>query len=128
MEIQLAQDDRAGRLEAPHDVRIFGRHALPEHVARRRRADAGRVDVVLQRDRNPVQRAAEFPVPLLRFHLPRGGERPIGGHRDERVQRRVEPADALPAEIREVDGRERALANQLRRRPENFCGSSGRSS
>jgi hypothetical protein len=105
MEIQFSQHDSARALQPTHDFRIVGGHAVCEQLARRRRVNTGRVDVVLQSDWNPVQRSAPFPVALFRFHLPRGRQGLIGGDRDERIQGRVEPADTLQAEIGEIDGR-----------------------
>ena len=77
------------------------------------RADAGRVDVVLERDRDAVQRPAPLPALLFRFHLPRRGERLLRDDRDEGVERRVVLLDPRQARLRQLDRRGALAADQI---------------
>ena len=100
-QVGLAEDDRAGRLQPRHDERVIGR-APRERPGAGRRRHAGGVDVVLDDDRHPEQRA---PVALAS----RAVGRPCVGEgrradRDHRFERRVELADAPEIEVRQLDG------------------------
>ena len=75
MQIELAEQDRARLLEPPRDLGVGVRHALLEEPAGAGRAHAGGVDVVLERDRDAVQRAAPLAAPGFRLHRPGVGER-----------------------------------------------------
>ena len=56
VEVRLADDDRAGRLEARHHGRGIGRHEPAQHARRGGGRDAGRAQVVLERERHAEQR------------------------------------------------------------------------
>ena len=62
MQIVLAQNHRAGLPQPPHHFRIFGRHTILIKRAGSGRARARRIDQILQRNRNPVQRPAPLPA------------------------------------------------------------------
>ena len=74
MHVQLAEHDRASRFEPADDFRILGRHAIGEDRAAGGGAHAGRVEEVLERDRDAVQAAPSPPARhrrLLRLSHPR---------------------------------------------------------
>ena len=73
--VELAEQDGAGLVQTPRDLGVRGGHAVGEGGRGRGRADAGGVDVVLERDRDAVQRAAPSAPPDLRFHVAGAGER-----------------------------------------------------
>src|SRR6516225_7284025 len=54
MKIGLAQYNRAGVLQSPHHLSIFGRNPIFKQFTRRGGANARGVDIVLQRDRDTV--------------------------------------------------------------------------
>ena len=115
VQIRFADDDRAGGCEAARHLRVFGGHAIVEHGARGRRAHTGRVDVVLEGDRNAVQRtahAAGAPVGVERSGL---RQRRFTRDRDERVDLWVVNVDAREARVHEIDGRHGARLQPRRR-------------
>ena len=113
VQIELAEQDRARVLQSARDFGIFGRNAVLEQLARAGGANAGGVDVVLERDRNAVQRPAPLPTLLLGLHLPRRGERLFGDDGDEGVQLRVVLVDSLQARLRQLDRRDALAANEI---------------
>ena len=75
------------------------------------RRHAGGVDVVLDDDRNPEQRTV-VAVASRRVGRSRVGEG-RRADRDHRVERRVELADALEIEVRQLDGVDPVRVHQL---------------
>ena len=65
MQVGLADEHGAGGGQAACDLGVFRRHAIVEDGAGRGGAHGGGVDVVLERDRNAVQRPAELAGALL---------------------------------------------------------------
>ena len=61
----LGDDDRAGILQVRRERRLVRRHQLVERERAAGRPHVGRVDVVLQRDRNAVQRTADLALRAL---------------------------------------------------------------
>jgi hypothetical protein len=106
VEVELAEQDRAGGVESASDLGVLSRDAVGEQRARAGRADAGGVDQVLEADRHAVQRAAIVAARELVLGGARLGEREVGGDGDERVERGVEACDALEALRGDVHGRE----------------------
>ena len=90
MEIQLAEKNRAGFFQTYDNFRVFGRYAVFEHAARGSRPNAGRIDVVLQRDGDAVKRPAPLAALLFGFHFARGRERLLSRDRDEGIDCGVE--------------------------------------
>jgi hypothetical protein len=87
MEVQLAKQHGAGIFQPAHYLGIFRGNPFLEQLACPGRPNAGRIDVVLQGDGNPVEGASPFPSPLFGLHLPRGRECLISGDRNESVHR-----------------------------------------
>ena len=100
-EVGLADDDRARGLELGGDERVVGR-AARERIRAGGRRHAGRVDVVLDDDRDPEER----PVVAVASGLVSGAclreRRRADG--DHRVELRVQLADAPEIEVRQLDG------------------------
>ena len=95
-------------------VRVARRHVVLQEPGMRRRADAGRVVDVLVGDRDAVERSAQRAR-----HLPRFGglgvrQRALLGHHQERIQLRIEAADALEMRFGELDRRQLLGRNELR--------------
>ena len=86
MHVELAQNDRAGFCEPCDDFGIFIRDALRKHGARRSRQHARRIDVVFERNRNPVQRAPPPPLRQLRLQFPCARDGTLFGQRDKGVE------------------------------------------
>ena len=107
MEVGLADDHCAGGGESARHFGILSRHPVVEHRAGGSRPDAGRVDVVLERNRNAVQRAAQPAGPLFGVERARLREGGLARHRDEGVDFRVVNLDALQAGVHEVGRRDR---------------------
>ena len=110
--VELADDDGAGLLQPRHDLGVLVRHAIREHGARGGRQHPRRVDVVLERDRNPVQRSAPPPAGELRLELPRPGRGALAGHGDVGIEARIDAADPLEVGLHQLRRRQRAGANE----------------
>src|SRR5207244_13147647 len=83
VEIRLAADASAGGGQAPRNLGVLGRDAIVEYRARSRGAHTGGIDVVFQRNRDPVQRTAHVAGAPLGVERLRLRERPIAGDRAE---------------------------------------------
>ena len=86
--VELAEEHRARVAQLAHALGVLARDAVRVHRARRRRQNPGRVDVVLQRERNAVQRPAPLAARELGFERARLRERLLGEHRDVGVHLR----------------------------------------
>lgn|GEM_PF-3122367 len=106
--LQLAQDDRAGALQARHDRRILRRHmaAVDRHAGGRR--DALGIAQILDRDRHAVQRAARGARGGLGVETRRVGQRTVSGQCREAPEPAIDPGDAIEHRSRQFDGRELA--------------------
>ena len=103
----LADDDRTGSPEATHRLGIAaGRRGIEQRGAGGRR-DSLDLDVVLDRDRDPVQRTLQLggvePVGLA--------QRRLGLETDEGVEPRVEQLDPAELPLEELACRELAAAD-----------------
>ena len=105
--------------EPRHDRGVVGRDEGFEDARRRRRPQAARADVVLERHRHAGQRGVAKPVAVA-IDLGRAGERLLGRHGVERVQRRVGGFDAgqrVAADLnRRASARPDRVANVRQRR------------
>jgi hypothetical protein len=115
MKVQFTQKNRPGAFQTHDHFCILGRDAVFEYATRGGRPDTGRIDIVLQRDGNAVQRPAPLAALLFGFHLARRRERLLTRDRDERVDRGVEPIDSLEACLGEIDGRYTSASKKIRR-------------
>ena len=92
--------------------RVLVRNAVGVHGAPGRGQHARRIDVVLQRDRNAVQRATPLPPGEFLPERPRARRGPFAGHGDEGVEALVEAPDALDVRLHQLERRKRAGTNQ----------------
>ena len=104
MHVVLADDHRASQLQLFDNLGVLARNTLAVLVTAGSGANAGGVDVVLERDGDAVQRAAIVARCDLFFGLLCLCDREFGGHRDEGVQRGIQAVDAGEAFAREFDG------------------------
>ena len=63
--VELAEEHGAGVAQLAHAFGVLGRNAIGVHGARGRCQNAGCVDIVLEPDRDPVQRAAIPALPEI---------------------------------------------------------------
>ena len=97
--VGLADDHRPGRAQPTHHLGVLGGWAdVPLGAVRR--GHTGDVDVVLHRDRHAQQRRA-FPGGAAAVGVGGVGERLLGEHHPERVERRLAGVDGVQAAAHE---------------------------
>ena len=96
-------------------VRVARRHVVLQELGMRRRADAGGVVDVLVGDRDAVERAAQRARHLPRLGGLGVGQRALLRHHQERIELRIEAADAVEMRLGELDRRQLLRRNELRR-------------
>ena len=112
--VRLAERDRAGRADARDDERVLRRDVVSIERRTERRANAGRGDEILVRDRQSVQRTERPAARLLLVGLRRVGHRAVGDERDDRVDLRIDALDAREVRGHDVARRDLLLANAPR--------------
>ncbi len=118
VQILFSQQHRAGSFQAANDFGVFRGDPIFEQRTGSGGADAGGVDQILERERNAVQRAAPVAAPNLGFGLACLRQRGLRGHGNECIQSRIQLLDACQALGRQLDRRDRALAEQFAGLPE----------
>jgi hypothetical protein len=119
MHVGFAEDDGSCLLERRDHRSVALRHKLPEDFRATRRANACRVNVVLERNGNPVKRSAIAPLRAARpaaefaLGLPGLADGLFFRNREIGVQPGIEFSDALEQQARELDRRKLALAEKL---------------
>ena len=93
--VEFPEKYGTGRLQPSDHLRIFHRYAIFEDRARRSRANAGSVDIVLCRNRDAVQWTAPMSIRYLLLGLVRFRQRPFRSDGDEGVKARVVSLDAF---------------------------------
>ena len=111
VQVQLPDDHRTGGEQAAHDLCVLGGQAIVEDGAGRGCARAHGVDVVLERDRNTVERSAQLAGTLLLVEHLGARERLLAHHGDERVQLRLVDGDPREAGGHQFHGRDAARTN-----------------
>ena len=106
MQIVLAEQDRARGVEPRGNGRVLGRHAVGEDTRTAGRSDPLRVDEILERDGDAVERATVPAGGDLPFGFTRLSPRHLRRHGDKRVQRAA-PFDPVQAGLDEGDRRQR---------------------
>ena len=86
VKVGLANQHRTCLLQAAGHLGVLAGDAIVEHRAGRGGPDARGVDVVLERDGNAVERAANLAGTTLLVERPGFGQRAVGEDRDEGVQ------------------------------------------
>ena len=118
MQIRLADDERARSLEARDDRGVLVGHEVAEDLRARRRPDPARVDVVLDRDGDAVQRAQMIAGADHGLRRLRDLARLLSADGDVSVQRLVDARDALQQGVGELHGRQRRSLDARRRFPD----------
>ena len=95
--VGLPDDDRPGAPQPLRDGPVVRRHESLEQQRPAGGRDVFRPRLVLERDGNPVQRAERVAALHGRFRRLRVVERTFTGHRDERMQRRIQGIDTCQA-------------------------------
>jgi hypothetical protein len=113
MHVELAEHDRAGGFEPRHDFGIFLGDSIGEYAARGGRQDTGRVDIVLERDRDAVQRSAPVPVSKLVLERPCTITCLIVHHGDKRIELRIKAVYPIQIGVNHIARRDIATANVL---------------
>ena len=114
--VGLADEDHAGAGQAPDDGRVLFRHVPGEEPGACGRRHAPDVEEVLGGVRDAMERPEVLAPPERELGGARLGERPLPGHRDERVEAAVERRDPLEQRLGQRDRAERPGAD-LRSEP-----------
>ena len=109
-QVRAADRDRARGAQALDLRRVDGGDGLGERRDPGRRGRAGDVDVLLDRERDAVQRAA---APVRRVGRVGGRARLVGQHDDDRVQVAVHRLDALQVRVDDLARGHLAARDQL---------------
>ena len=112
---ELAHDDGAGAAQPRHAHRIGRRDIVDQDLRMAGRRQARDIDDVLDADRHAMQRTAQAARRDLGFGGPGRVHRRLAVEPDEDVQLRVEPGDALQQRRHQLDRREFAGGDRLRR-------------
>jgi hypothetical protein len=111
-ERRLGEDHRACRPELRDDRRVGVRHVAVEHDRAEGRAQAGRLDLVLDEDRDPVQRPGEL-APGGDERVPSGGVSARSGvHGHDSMQLCVVLLDPTEVPVDELDNGQLAAAQR----------------
>ena len=108
----LGEDHRAGLAQVRGERRVVGRDEALEGHRPAGGWQVGRVDVVLERDRDAVQRPAHLPGLALGVEPIGLGQRP-GVHRQRRVDALFVERDALQVLLDQLSGRDPPLGHRL---------------
>ena len=86
MKIGLTEQNCTRILQSPDNLGVFGGNPVPEQLAGSGRPNGRCIDVILQGDGNPVERASPPSPPLFRLRLSRGDQSLFLGDGDEGIQ------------------------------------------
>ena len=115
-----------GVLDASDHRRIVGRHVVGELHRPAGRSDARRLDGVLHRDGQTVQRTDVVAAGHPRVGLGARCAGPLDVERDDGVDVAIEPVDAIEVELEELDRSQLAAADGRRELGRGFGGVHGR--
>jgi hypothetical protein len=113
--VELAEENGTCISKLPDDRRILIGNARAVEFRARCGAHAGRIEEILERDRDTGQRSTRLAAGDLELHGARIAHRLIGGDRDERVHFGVARGYPLETCRRKLDGRRLAGCDPLRR-------------
>jgi len=112
VKVQLAEEHRARRPQPLDDRAVPLGNPVAVDARPTRRPHAGGVVQILQRDGDPVQRAAIDSIREVGIGALRLVERAVGGEGDECAKLAVVPRDAIEARANEIDRRHAARVDQ----------------
>jgi len=104
VQIELAQEDSTRSSQPLDDRAVPLGYAVSEDARSARRAHAGRVVEILQRDGDPMEWSAIHAVRKVRIGPLRFRERALGRESDERAEVSVVGSDAIEAGADQIDG------------------------
>ena len=104
VQVELAQEDSTRSSQPLDDRAVPLGYAVSEDARSARRAHTRGVVKILQRDRDPVKRAAIDAVRKIRIGALRFRERALGREGDEGAELAVMASDAIEAGAHEIDG------------------------
>ena len=110
---ELAQHHRARLRPLGDGMRVARRHVVLQELGMRRRADARGVVDVLVGDRDAVELAARRARHLPRLRGLGVGQRALLRHHQERIELRIEAADAVEMGLGELDRRQLLRGDEL---------------
>ena len=113
-QVRLAEHDGARLAQAGHRRRVGCRHVVRQLDGAARGADAGRLDGVLDRDREAVQWRQRSATTRPRVGGVGLGACPVHGERDDGVDRGVEAVDAIEVQLEQVATGDLRVADRLR--------------
>src|SRR5688572_20399770 len=93
VQVQFAEDHHPGPLQPQDDLGVLLGHAILEDAAGGRRQYASSVDVVLERDRDAMERPARPAAPELALDLTGRSQRLLTRDGDKRVDRTIVSLD-----------------------------------
>jgi hypothetical protein len=102
-EHELTEQDSSGGSQAGDAHGILARNPVCMNSGRTRCAQPSGCQIVLERNRNPMQRTSVAPVGDLALGHSRFGAGGIAGHCDEAPQPPVEPLDAVEVGLGQLD-------------------------
>src|SRR5262249_16095785 len=97
-----------GRLEAARDLRIHIWNPVVEYGASARSPNSSSIDIILESDRNAVQRTSQFACALFRIEFPRLRQGLLPHDGDERVELGVVSPDAREERFSKLGRSDRA--------------------
>jgi hypothetical protein len=113
---ELAENNGAGAAQPRHADRVGSGDIVGEDLGMARRRQPGDIDDILDADRHAVQRPARAAGHDLGLGRPRRGGRRVAIEPDKRMQPRIEALDAVEERHRQLDRRQLARPDRLRRR------------
>ncbi len=111
-QVQLAEQNAAGRVQARDRRRVLGRNIAFQDPGSARRAHPGGIELVLYGVGNAVERPQRVATQHGRLRPARRLQRRLRKHRDVSPQARIEALDSLEIELGDLDRRYLALAHE----------------
>src|SRR5690606_1139320 len=103
MHVQLPKQDRTRSFEFLYYIGVLRWHAISKAAACRCRTDAGRINIVLDRDRDAVKRPSQSASNDLTLSGPRRLERLFSRDGDKRVKALIDPVDPIKTCFGQLD-------------------------
>ena len=114
LQVFLAQNHRPRRPTAPHRLRILRRHIIRQNLAPHRSANPRRRQIILNPDRNALQRPLILPPRHRPFLLPRLRQSLLPQQGNKGIQRRLQNLRPLQRRLRHLHRRNLAPPNPRR--------------
>jgi hypothetical protein len=112
-QVQLPENNGTSGFEPPHDLSVLARNAVGEGSAGSGGWNASGVDIVLEADRDSVQRATPVTAADLLIGCFGLSHRLLVSHRNKRMEDRIQLIYAIQACSCQLPGRDPPLRNQF---------------